>query len=276
MPQRAYREGVANALIHRDYAQLGAVHVKWLDEAVEISNPGGFPPGVHLDNILVTPPRPRNPLLADALKRAGVVERTGRGVDIIFREQLRNGRPAPSYEHSNDSSVVLTLPRGKANLEFVHLVLEEERDEPLPLDALLLLNALWDTRSISTAQAARLIQKTEREARTILSQLQEKGLIEARGQRKGRTWHLSAATYRRFGHPAAYVRTRGFEPYQQEQMVVQYVKANGKITRREVSELCKLGPRQATALLRQLVDKGVLAKHGKKRGTWYELRPDEA
>ena len=44
--------------------------------------------------------RPRNPLLADALKRAGIVERTGRGIDTIFYEQLRNVRAVPSYERS--------------------------------------------------------------------------------------------------------------------------------------------------------------------------------
>lgn len=63
-----------------------------------------------MGNLLVAPPRPRNPLLADAFKRAGVVERTGRGIDIIFEEQLRNGRPAPSYEQSTPESVVLVLP----------------------------------------------------------------------------------------------------------------------------------------------------------------------
>lgn len=44
------------------------------DDRLEISNPGGFPSGIRLDNLLVAPPRPRNPRLADAFKRAGVVE----------------------------------------------------------------------------------------------------------------------------------------------------------------------------------------------------------
>jgi len=117
-PPAAFREGVANALIHRDYTRLGAVHVQWHDDRIEISNPGGFPEGVRLDNLLVTQPRPRNPLLADAFKRAGVVERTARGIDTIFFEQLRNGRPAPSYARSNETGVVLELPDGKANLGF--------------------------------------------------------------------------------------------------------------------------------------------------------------
>lgn len=270
-PERAFREAVANALIHRDYARLGAVHVQWHNDRIEISNPGGFPEGVRLDNLLVTPPRPRNPLLADAFKRAGIVERTARGIDTIFYEQLRNGRPAPSYDRSNEAGVVLVLPGGAANLEFARLVAEESQaDRPLSLDDLLFLNHLWLDRRLTTSEAAALIQKPEAEARGRLQRLVEAGLIEARGERKGRTWHLSAATYRRLGERAAYVRQRGFEPIQQEQMVLQYVRAHGRITRREAAELCQLEPRQARRLLARLVASGKLALRGTKRGAWYE------
>jgi ATP-dependent DNA helicase RecG len=111
--EQAFREGLANALIHRDYSRLGAVYVQWHEDRIEISNPGGFPEGVRLDNLLVTPPRPRNPSLADAFKRAGIVERTARGIDTIFFEQLRNGRPATSYERSTETDVILVLPGGR-------------------------------------------------------------------------------------------------------------------------------------------------------------------
>jgi len=271
--ERAFREAVANAFIHRDYTRLGAVHIQWHDDRIEISNPGGFPEGVHLGNILVTPPRPRNPLLADAFKRAGIVERTGRGIDIIFTEQLRNGRPAPSYERSTATDVVLVLPGGKANLEFVRLVVEENRaGRALRLDELLLLNALWQERSLTVAQASHLIQKPEPDARAVLERLVEAGLVEGRGERKGRTYHLSAATYRRLGVPSAYVRRRGFEPLQQEQMVLQYVQKYGRITRAEAAELCHLSPPQAYRLLQRLVRSGKLVQHGRKKGTWYQLR----
>lgn len=269
-PERAFREGLANALIHRDYSRLGAVHVQWHTDRIEISNPGGFPEGVGLHNLLVTPPRPRNPLLADAFKRAGIVERTGRGVDIIFTEQLRNGRPAPSYERSTETDVVLVLPGGEANLDFVRLVVEESQaGRPLGLDELLLLNHLWQERRITTPAAARLTQKTEAEVRAVLERLVEHGLVEARGERRGRAYHLSAAVYRRLGLQAAYVRQRGFEPLQQEQMVLQYVRAHGRITRREVAELCQISDRQATYLLQKMVQRGQLQRRGRGRGVVY-------
>jgi len=271
-PERAFREGVANALLHRDYTRLGAVHVQWREAELEISSPGGFPEGVTLTNLLVTPPRPRNPLLADAFKRIGLVERTARGVDTIFYEQLRNGRPAPSYERSTGSGVVLILPGGEASLDFARLVAEETMQGRTPgLDELLVLNALWQQRHLDAQGTAALIQKSEAEARAILEALAEEGLAEARGSTRARRYHLSAATCRRLDAASAYVRQRGFEPLQQEQMVLQYVKSHGRITRSEVAELCRLSSHQASRLLRRLVAEEKLAAQGSGRGSWYGL-----
>lgn len=270
-PERALREAVANALIHRDYQRLGAVHFQWYSDHIEISSPGGFPDGVRLDNLLVTAPRPRNPLLADAFKRAGIVERTARGIDTIFYEQLRNGRPAPSYARSDATGVTLVIPGGEANLDFVRLLVTEgQGGRVLGLDELLILNALWQERSLTTGDAAHLLQKSEAQTRSTLHTLVEAGLVEERGQKKGRTWHLAAAVYRLLGDKAGYVRQRGFEPLQQEQMVLQYVEKHGRITRREVAELCRIGPYQATRLLSRLVDEGRLVRHGARKGAWYE------
>jgi ATP-dependent DNA helicase RecG len=78
LPEVVIREVVANALVHRDYTMMGAVQVQLTGDSLSVSSPGGFPEGVRLDNLL-TVQRPRSPILADAFKRAGVVERTGRG-----------------------------------------------------------------------------------------------------------------------------------------------------------------------------------------------------
>jgi len=262
-PESAVREALANALIHRDYQRLGAVHLQWYEDRIEISNPGGFPEGVRLDNLLVTGPRPRNPLLADAFKRAGIVERTARGIDTIFWHQLRCGRPVPSYALSNESSVVVQLPGGESNLAYVRMLVEEGRaGRELVLDDLLVLNALNTERRLTTDEAAGTLQKPESAARGVLNRLSEMGLVEARGEKKGRTWHLSAATYRRLGQPSAYIRQRGFEPLQQEQMVLQYVEKHGRITRKEAAELCRISLPQAYRLLDHLAESGKLVRAG--------------
>jgi ATP-dependent DNA helicase RecG len=108
-----FREAVHNALVHRDYTRLGAVHVQWRADEVEIGSPGGFVDSVRLENLLVTVPTPRNPVLADAFKRIGLVERTGRGIDTIYEGQLRYGRATPDYSRSTVGSVQVVLPTGR-------------------------------------------------------------------------------------------------------------------------------------------------------------------
>ena len=72
------------------------------------------------------------------------MERTARGIDTIFFEQLRSGSPAPSYERSTETDVILVLQGGKANRDFVRLVVEENQaDRPFRLDDLLLLNHVY-------------------------------------------------------------------------------------------------------------------------------------
>ena len=114
------------------------------------------------------------------------------------------------------------------------------------------------------------MQVEEDVARSILNRMVDGGLVEARGERKGRTYHLSPAGYRAIGEPAAYIRVHGFEPLQQEQMMLQYVDAYGRITRREAADLCRLAPPQARRVLRALVARGELVLRGARRGAYYE------
>lgn len=137
-------------------------------------------------------------------------------------------------------------------------------------ETLLILNTLWQARSLTSDDAARLVQKPESQTRAALHCLVEAGLVEERGQKQGRTGHLSAATYRLLGDKAGYVRSRGFEPLQQEQMVLQYVEKHGRITRREAAELCRVVSHQARDLLARLCARGELVMRGRGKGAFYE------
>ncbi len=135
------------------------------------------------------------------------------------------------------------------------------------------MNALLREREITTAGAAEILQRCESEARAVLNRLVDRGVLQARGQTRGRSYHLSAGAYRALGQGAGYVRARGFEPVQQEQMVLAHVEAHGRITRREAAELCQITPRQATALLKKLASRGELILRGARRGAHYERPP---
>jgi len=268
----AFREAFVNSLVHRDYARLGAIHVQIDDNGLSISNPGGFVEGVTLDNLLVTKPHPRNPLLADISKRLGLSERTGRGIDRIFEGTLRYGRPEPDYSRSNVSSVVVNMSNVQADMAFLELILVEERrtGKPLPLDSLIILSRLRQERRLVTADLARSTQKPEQETRVVLEELVESGLIEAHGTGKGRTYTLNALLYQKAGKKADYIRQTGFDPIQQEQMILSYIKEHKTIKRAEAADLCRIGPHQATRLLRKLAKEGKIILKGSRKGAVYE------
>jgi len=273
----AFREAVANALVHRDYHGRGAVHVRLEDDALVVSNPGGLVDGVTLANLLVTEPRPRNPALADAMKRIGVVERSGRGVDKIFRGMLKFGRPAPDYSYTTAQSVVLRLPTAEADLDFRRLVVEHERatNAELPIDSLIALAALRESKRVTADELAVQIQRDTTSAKRTLEALTEAGLVEAHGSTRGRSYTLSASLYQAAGDKAAYTRQIGFAPLQQEQLVLGYVRQHGQIKRAEVMELCRLSTDQAAKLLKKLKSAGAIVQHGRNRGALYTLNDEE-
>ncbi len=267
----AFREAVANALIHRDYHRLGAVHVRLEDNALVVSNPGGLVDGVTLANLLVTEPRPRNRTLADAMKRIGVVERSGRGVDTIFRGMLKFGRPSPDYSRTDVHSVVVSLPTEPADLDFRRLVVEEERrrNAELPIDSLIALAAIRELKRVSAEELTERIQRDAATAKRTLEALTEAGLVEAHGTTRGRSYTLSATVYRAAGDKAGYTRQAGFTKLQNEQLILNYVRQHGQIRRAEVMELCRLSEGQAKDLIKQLKDRGELLQHGKRRWAYY-------
>lgn len=266
-----FREAVNNAVLHRDYSRMDAIYIQWQPDQIVITNPGGFPAGITIENLLVHEPKPRNPRLAEAFKRIGLIEQTGRGIDRIYMGQLRYGRSIPDYTRSSNDGVRVVLRGGEGSLKFATFVYEQDRaGMPLTLDELLVLNHVFFERRIDSEIAGKLIQKGTSEGHSLLERLVERGLIEAKGEKRGRVYHLAANVYAKLGNPSGYVKTRGFEPIQQEQMILQYVDANGRITRTQVCELCSITKDQAYKLLKKMCNKGILELNGKPpRGAYY-------
>ncbi|MCQ0034700.1 ATP-binding protein [Burkholderia glumae] len=95
-PELAVRELVANALIHQDFAVGGAgPMIEIFADRMEISNPGA--PLVDVDRFLDTPPRSRNEGLASLMRRFGICEERGSGVDKVVHETEFYQLPAPEF-----------------------------------------------------------------------------------------------------------------------------------------------------------------------------------
>lgn len=134
-PERAVTEAIANAIIHRDYMQMGSeIHIDMYDDRLEIYSPGGMMDGSLIQqlNPLSVPSKRRNPLLADFFSRLGLMERRGSGMKKIINtyrlyEHLSNHH-IPAFT-SNASEFHVTL----WNLNYKGEIMEELTPDNIPL-----------------------------------------------------------------------------------------------------------------------------------------------
>ena len=114
-PVIAIRELVANALIHQDFAVCGAsVMVEIYDDRIEISNPGQ--PGVQPERF-IDEYRCRNEPLADLMRRFGICEEKGSGIDKVVQAAEGFQLPAPEFRvDSVRTTSVLHGPRAFADM----------------------------------------------------------------------------------------------------------------------------------------------------------------
>ena len=114
-PERAVTEVICNAIIHRDYQELGSeIHIDIYDDRMEVYSPGGMIDGrlIQQLNPLSVPSKRRNPLLADFFSRLDLMERRGSGMKKILGEYSRfeslKEYHAPEFS-SNASEFHVTL-----------------------------------------------------------------------------------------------------------------------------------------------------------------------
>jgi ATP-dependent DNA helicase RecG len=106
--ERAVREAILNAVSHRDYQLGGSTFIRQYARRLEIDSPGGLPYGITLQNILDRQ-NPRNRRIAEVFARCGLVERAGQGMNLIFEESLRTGKPVPDFPRTDKYQVGMTL-----------------------------------------------------------------------------------------------------------------------------------------------------------------------
>lgn len=162
------REAILNAVAHRDYSITSEVVIKQYPKKINILNPGGFPKGVTIDNILTVSSTPRNRLMTEILEKTGLVERSGQGVDKIFFITLSEGKAEPDYESSDMFQVSLILKTeilNKAFHVFVSQYQNSENEPKLGVEQIITLHKILNG----------LLQGLNPE---IVEQLERMGLIE--------------------------------------------------------------------------------------------------
>lgn len=258
----AIREAIVNAFGHRDYSILGRVRVLIDDTGLTISNPGGFVEGISVRNLLTADPHGRNPCLMDALKRIGLAERTGRGVDRIFEGSLQYGRPLPDYSASTSNKVSVYISRSKPDEAFVSMIAEENerRASPLPLQSLLVLDALKQYRRASVDDLSNDVDVNIAQLRQTLEALTEAGLVEAAGYGKRRAFTLSSHVYRKSGKTKEYVRQTDIDRIRYPELILKLAETHGSVTTADVADLLHIERGQAYYEISKLVKGKKLVK----------------
>ncbi|MBK7697141.1 MAG: AAA family ATPase [Saprospiraceae bacterium] len=166
--EEVIREAILNAIAHRDYTITSEAVVKQYPNKITITNPGGFPKGVTIENILTVSSTPRSRLMTEILEKTGLVERSGQGVDKIFSITLSEGKAEPDYKNSDMFQVSLILRTeiiDKAFHVFVSQYQNSEKEPKLGVEQIITLC------KIRTG----IFQNLKAE---IVSQLEKSGLIE--------------------------------------------------------------------------------------------------
>lgn len=130
-PNLALREAVVNALIHRDYSNVGTyVQIAIFRDRIEISNPGTLPPGVTVENLMMSQ-FSRNGTIARIMRDLDYMEEFGRGIDLIYAQMQKYNLPEPLFKNSANSFKVTLLGEyynklNERQLKFWHILQDKQ------------------------------------------------------------------------------------------------------------------------------------------------------
>jgi len=186
IPKDVIREGIINAVVHRDYFERGAnVVVEIFDNRVEISNPGGLPKGLKPENF-GKHSLARNPLITGLLHRCNYIEKAGTGIQRMRDGMREAGLPAPTFEFSEFFTVIFHRYNISKDIK-QKLVLNEKRSERV----VVILRHLAVHQGLDVNTIAIELSTTARTIRNDLDLLIEKGWVNSFGSTKGRGYELS-------------------------------------------------------------------------------------
>lgn len=167
VPREAFREAVANALVHRCWDVRANIKVGMFADRIEITSPGGLPAGITEELYLAGGPSvARNPILANVFFRLGHIERFGTGIPRILDEYAHE-TVSPSFA-LRDSSITVMLPV---------TVLEN-----VTLDEEAILAVLAKGSALTRSQISEKTQLSKSKAIRTLNALVEKGLVTKVGE----------------------------------------------------------------------------------------------
>ena len=267
-PERVFQEALLNALSHRDYQSNAAVYVKQYPDRIVIENPGGFLDGITEDNIITHPSIPRNKLIAETLQNLKYVQRTGQGVDIIYKDMVSMGKPYPRYRSFNDA-VSLKIFSAIDNTEFVKFITEvqDKNSKIMSLAEMMILRDLLDNRREQLSELSRKVQKSLDETKKSCNELISSGLIEI----VGKEYMLTAKVYEALKSDVEYTRDKTVQYIKAKNMILEYLQTNDQITSAKIQEMCGFTKQQARSVIDKMRSEKLINLNGKGPAARYVI-----
>ena len=175
-PLDALREALLNALVHRDYfVSTGEIEIRVYDDRIIISNPGELPQAITIDELRQAGHRsiPRNPLMAQVLYYAGLIEKWGTGTTRIIELCMNSGLPSPQFK-SEKGWFQIGFLSGKLNVELLEKAGLAERQ-------IAAIKQLKEVPRITVAQYAKQAGVSLATAKRDITDLISRGILIKRG-----------------------------------------------------------------------------------------------
>ncbi len=194
-PERAVLEGLVNALIHRNYLEVGSeVHVDMFDDRLEIYSPGGMYDGTKVQerDLMKVPSRRRNPIIADIFNRLKYMDRRGSG----FKKILGDYRNQPNYDESyepklysdaNDFFLVLKNMNYKKGAE-KRAEKGAEKGAELKERAENVYRLILGNRNITQTMLMSELNLSRKKVEKAIEILRKQGKIERMGSDRNGSW----------------------------------------------------------------------------------------
>ena len=266
--EEVIREVINNAFAHRDYRLASEIVIKQYPTKLSVISPGGFPIGVTLENILTVSSTPRNRLLADVLAATGIVERSGQGMDVIFRLTLSEGKQTPDYSKTNDYQVTAILSATVKDPGFALFIKSIQQE--LPENQKL---SVFDVLTFCAIREGK--QPKDKE---IAKRLYSMGYLEKRGKTSAIRYILPRIYYELTGNQSEYSELTDWDDEQIWSVLFRYLKKYGTAKKTDIAKL--IGQHISDSQLRRLLERlsegpnPPLIKEGKTRNLTYSLSKD--
>jgi ATP-dependent DNA helicase RecG len=232
-----------------------------------VSSPGGFPEGITAENILWKQ-KPRNRRIAETFSRAGLVERSGQGADLMFEWAIRDAKRLPDYGKSDLYEVVVRLDGQVRDERFVRFLeqIGNEQNISFGVEELLVLSTIRDGTSPGS------------DFTPVVQRLLGTGAIERVGRKK---YVLSRRFYAMAGRKGEYTRKRGLDRETNKALLLQHIEQNqekGSTAEEFQQVLPSLSRGQIYSLVNELAEEERIRKTGRTRGSrWFPcISPDES